>query len=98
MRKQRNTNRRSMFFITFVLILLVGIGVVQITSSYTKNKEKEVELGLIMEEIEAEKLRYIELNQTINDMSSKDFIEEMARKSFGLIYPDETIIDATEIQ
>lgn len=98
MRKQRNTNRRSMFFITFVLILMAGIGTVQITSSYTKNNEKEAEVAVLMAEIEAEKLKYIELNQTINDMSSKAFIEKMARSRFGLIYPDETLIDTREVQ
>ena len=98
MKKQRNSNRRSMFFITFVLILMLGIGFVQITSSYNKNKEKETEVAALMAEIEAEKVRYIELNRTIDDMGSRDFIEKMARSRFGLIYPDETIIDTTEDQ
>lgn len=98
MKKQRNNNRRSMFFITFVLILLMGIGFVQITSSYNKNQEKEAEVAALMAEVEAEKLRYIELNRTIDDMGSRDFIEKMARNRFGLIYPDETLIDTTEDQ
>jgi len=96
MKKQRDTNRRSIYFITAVLILLVGIGIVQITSSYNKNKEKEAEVAAITAVIEAEKLRNIELNQTISSMSSRAFIEEMARKKFGLIYPDEILIDTSE--
>lgn len=98
MKKQRDTNRRSIYFITAVLILLMGIGFVQITSSYNKNKEKEAEVAAITAEIEAENLRNIELNQTISSMSSRAFIEEMARKKFGLIYPNEILIDTTETQ
>lgn len=85
-----------MYFVTFVLILMMGIGFVQITSSYNKHQEREAEVAQLMEEIEGEKLRYIELNQTIHDMDSRDFIERMARTKFGLIYPDEILIDTSE--
>ena len=96
MRRQRNTNRRSMFFITFVIILLMGIGIVQVTSSYNQNREKEAEAAALVAEIEAEKLRNIELTQTLEEMDSRSYIEKMARSRFGLIYPDETLIDTAD--
>lgn len=93
MSRQRNTHRRSMFFITFVLILMMGIGFVQVTSSYQKNMEKEAELAAIQEEIDMAKMRNVELNLTISEIGSRSFIEKMAREKFGLIYPNETLID-----
>lgn len=93
MRRQRNTNKRSMFFIAFVLILMLGIGVVQITASYNKNLEKEAELAALQADYDAEVIRKIELNLMISEMDSRAFKERMARQKFGLIYPDEILID-----
>ncbi len=98
MRRRKNNNKRAMIFILFVMILLLGIGFVQISDSYTKNQEKEDEVAQLMAEIEAEKIQFIELNKTLEDMKSRNFIEKMARSRFGLIYPDEILIDTEEVQ
>lgn len=96
MRKQRNANRRSIYFIGFVLILMIGIGAVQITSSYNKNSKLEGELVRLQNEKEALQREQIELNRTIHDMDSRAFVEKMARTKFGLIYPNEILIDTSE--
>lgn len=96
MRKKKQSNKRSMLFIMFVMIMLIGVGFVQISTSYIENQERETEAAELLESIEKEKLVQLELVKTKEEMKTRAFIEEMARSKFGLIYPDETIIDTTE--
>lgn len=96
MRRKRQSNRKSMLFIMFVMIMLVGVGFVQISTSYMENQEREAEVAALLEDIEREKLIQLELLKTKDEMKTRAFIEDMARDKFGLIYPDETIIDTSE--
>lgn len=96
MRRKRQSNRKSMLFIMFVMIMLVGVGFVQISTSYMENQEREGEVAALLEDIEREKLIQLELLKTKDEMKTRAFIEDMARDKFGLIYPDETIIDTSE--
>lgn len=96
MKHRRQNNKRSMLFIMFVMIMLIGVGFVQISTSYIENKEREEEVASLLEDIELDKLVQLELLKTREEMKTRAFIEEMARTKFGLIYPDETIIDISE--
>lgn len=96
MRRRKQSNKRAMLFIMFVMIMLVGVGFVQISSSYIENQEREQEVQALLQSIEQEKLIQLQLLKTKEEMKTRTFIEEMARQKFGLIYPDETIIDTTE--
>lgn len=96
MRRRKQSNKRAMLFIMFVMIMLVGVGFVQISTSYIENQEREQEVQALLESIEQEKLIQLQLLKTKEEMKTRSFIEEMARQKFGLIYPDETIIDTTE--
>ncbi len=96
MRKLRNSHKRAIYFMSFVLVLMIGIGIVQVTSSYDKHEALQAEIAVLEAQKTEENLRAIELKQTINDMNSRAFIEKMARQRFGLIYPDETVIDTSE--
>lgn len=95
-KRRKQSNKRSMLFIMFVMIMLVGVGFVQISTSYIENQEREREVHKLLADIEKEKLIQLELLKTKEEMKTRSFIEEMARTKFGLIYPDETIIDTSE--
>lgn len=97
MRAKKQSNKKAMLFIMFVLIMLVGVGFVQISTSYMDNQEREKEVEALFYDIEKEKLLQLELLKTKEEMKTRSFIEEMARSKFGLIYPDETIIDTSEV-
>lgn len=94
-KRRRQKNRKSMLFIMFVFMILLGVGSVQISTSYTNNQEREREVEKLIEEIEALNADKIELLKTKEEMKTRAFIEETARRKFGLIYSDEKIIDTS---
>lgn len=96
MKRRKKPNTRSMLFIIFVLILLVGIGFVQISNAYLDNEKRQTEVVLLEEAIKKEKLNQLELLKTKEEMKTRTYIEATARSKFGLIYPDETVIDTSE--
>jgi len=74
----------------------MSIGFVQVSGSYTKTKEKEEEILRLEAAIKEEEQVQIKLKKVQESMNTKSFIEEMARKKFGLIYPDEIVIDTSQ--
>lgn len=95
MRRRKNNNKSAILFILVVVLLLMGIAVAQVSSSYTKTKLKEKEVEQLQEAIKQEEIIQIELYKTQESIDTKDFIEKTARIKFGLIYPDEVIIDTS---
>jgi cell division protein FtsB len=96
MKRKKESKKKAMLFIIFVLMLLIGVGIVQISRAYMDNKEREAEVVVLMDTIKEEQLKQLELLKVKEEMKTRAFIEKTARSKFGLIYPDETLIDIAE--
>lgn len=95
-RARSSVNRRSMFFISFVLVLLLGVAVVQVSTSYLKYEERMATITSLEEQIDDARLDGVELKNTLEQMDEKPFIIDMARSKFGLIFPGEKVVNNTE--
>jgi cell division protein FtsB len=83
---------KSIYFLTFVLILLTGVVFIQISLAYTKTVSKENELQILEEELSLEKEKKIQLKEDMYYIETDDFIIEKARQEFNLIQDGETLI------
>lgn len=82
-----------MMFITFVLVLLLGVAFVQVSNSYLRYTEQVSLLADLNEEIDSLEDENMTLKQDVEQMDDRSFIEKAARKFHGLIYPDEHIVE-----
>lgn len=83
---------KSIYFLTFVLVLLTGVVFIQISSAYTKTVSKENELQILEEELIKEKEKQIQLEEDVYYIETDDFIIEKARQEFNLIQDGEILI------
>lgn len=89
--KQKKISPRK---VVLVLGILFSIGVVTYMfannglSLYKLEKQK-IE---ILQAIENEKIRSNQLDQQVEQIGTKSYVEYIARKYLGLYYPDETIV------
>lgn len=93
MKKRNSSNKVIMLFITFVVVLILIFGVIRITYSYKKNLRNEEIIESLNRDIEQEKKRTLELEKEYNSVNTREYIERVGRTKFGLIYPDEILID-----
>ncbi len=96
MKKQEQSNTFIKYFISLVTILIVVLAAYRINSSYEKNLEKAAVIAELEEEIEAERRRSLDLEKEYESMNDRDYIEKVARDKFGLIYPDEILIEVKQ--
>lgn len=80
-----------MLFIVMVLVLLLGVGFVQISASYSKNQMREQEVVRLEKEILSERQRQVELLKQKEFMNTREFIEDVARDKLNLLYEDEIV-------
>ncbi len=91
MRRQRKQNKAGMLCITLIVLMLVGVMSVQIVSLYKKNKgygEKETDLKV---QLEAEEQRQGEIQEYEEYVTTKEYIEQIAKTKLGLLYSNEII-------
>lgn len=88
MNKKRH---KSIYFLSFVLMLLICVVFFQISSAYTKTVAKEKELEMLEEELLKEKEKQIQLEEEASYIETDDFIIRKAREEFNLIQDGEII-------
>ena len=87
--KERRRANRSIGFLIFVIILLVGVVSVQVSRLYIRNKELEKQAAQLQEELDKAIELEAELETYREFMFSDEYIEQLARERLNLIRPDE---------
>lgn len=88
MNKKRH---KSIYFLSFVLLLLTGVVFSQISASYSKTAEKERELATLEQELVRAQNRNEELIEQYKYIETDDFIMKKAREEFNLIRDGEIL-------
>lgn len=91
MRRRRKQNKAGMVSITLIVMILLGVMSVQISSLYEKNegyKKKETQLKA---QLESEQQRQEEIQEYEQYVTTKEYIEQIAKTKLGLVYSNEVI-------
>lgn len=92
MKKKRKVNKGRLLIIVGILcFFLYNIISVEVQYYQLKNQKKELELQLSQEKDKLE-----QLDNELTQMESEKYIEMLARKYFGLVYPEEKVIIEVE--
>ena len=95
-RRPRKSNRRGMFAIAaIVMVLLVGL-LVQSQELAVSNKQYEAKKAELEQQIKDEEIRAGEIENLKDYVNSTEYIEKIAREKLGLVYEDETIFKAED--
>lgn len=84
----------SMLLVAFVAAIIIGI--VQYNSIELKEKKTSYEKreAYLLEQIDEQKERALDIEEYKKYITTKQYIEDMARSKLGLVYPDEIIFEA----
>lgn len=95
-RRPSKSNRRGMFAIAaIVMVLLVGL-LVQSQELTVSNKQYEAKKAELEQQIKDEEIRSGEIENMKEYVDSIEYIEKIAREKLGLVYEDETIFKAED--
>ncbi|MGN0370122.1 MAG: septum formation initiator family protein [Butyrivibrio sp.] len=89
--RRKSSNMLVGFAIVVVVIALAVIFNVRGRTIKAQNKADSDRIEELQREIESEQARAEELEEYSKYTNTKQFVEDMARKKLGLIYPDELI-------
>lgn len=78
--------------ITLVIFFVIGIMIYMFASNGLTLYKLEKQKAGILQSIEEEKIRSNQLDQQVEQIGSKSYVEYIARKYLGLYYSDETIV------
>ena len=87
----KRKNKRTMFFITAVVIMVCVALSFQIVKLYQKNKIYIAREESLKSQLENEEKRREELEKYEQYINSQDYVEDMAKTKLGLVYEDEII-------
>ncbi|MCR4947323.1 MAG: septum formation initiator family protein [Lachnospiraceae bacterium] len=87
----KRKNKRTMFFITAVVIMVCVALSFQIVKLYQKNKIYIAREESLKSQLENEEKRREELEKYEQYINSQDYVEDMAKTKLGLVYDDEII-------
>ncbi len=93
MAKRKKKSRFGLKLIAFVVLILCALVTynrVLLNQNYKELQAQEQELNAQMAE---EEDRSYDLDSTQKYMQTKKYVEDIARKYFGLVYPDEILIE-----
>jgi len=98
-RRKPKARRRSQGFGSMLLVALVAamiIVIVQIKSVELKEKKTSYEKrqAYLVEQIEEQNERARTIEEYQKYITTKQYIEDMARSKLGLVYPDEIIFES----
>jgi len=82
---------KSIYFLSFVLVLITGVVFFQISSAYTKSVHKEQELAVLEEELTREIDLNVQLESEKLQIDTEEYIKKKAREEFNLINDGEII-------
>ena len=91
MRRRSKQNKSSMVCITVLLLAMAGIMSVQMASLYEKNQAYRGREQELQSQLEAEQARQEELEEYGEYITTKEYIEKVAKTKLGLVYPNEVI-------
>ena len=91
MRRQRKQNKAGMLGITLIVLMLVGVMSVQIISLYRKDQEYKKREADLTAQLESEQQRQEEIQEYKEYVTTKEYIEQIAKTKLGLVYSNEII-------
>ncbi|MCD8396393.1 MAG: septum formation initiator family protein [Lachnospiraceae bacterium] len=96
-RKKPSTgNRRGMYAIAaIVMVLLLGL-LVQSQSLRAQNAEYVEQIAELEEQIQDEEVRADEIDELSEYLNSDEYVEKLAREKLGLVYEDDVVYRAAE--
>lgn len=80
-----------MICITLIVLILVGVMSVQIVSLYQKNQSYQAKETELQAQLESEQQRQVELKEYEQYVTTKEYIEQVAKTKLGLVYSNEII-------
>lgn len=96
-RKKNNNPNNRIISLVIVIVVIVLCIVLAVRSNQIKkqNASSQIRIEKIKQQIEEQKKIQSELLEYEKYTKTKQFVEEIARTRFGLIYPDEVIFKNT---
>lgn len=92
--RRRTSGRGSLFGVTLVVAILIGILSVRCYNLYQTNQEYQAEYEALLEEEETLLAQQEEIEEYAEYVKTDAFVIEMAREKLGLVFPDEIIFRA----
>ncbi len=89
-KKKSRFGLKLIAFVVLILCALVTYNRVLLNQDYKELQAQQQELDTQLAE---EEDRTYDLNETQKYMQTKKYVEDVARKYFGLVYPDEILIE-----
>ena len=89
--EKRKRNKRTMFFITAVVIMVCVALSLQIVKLYQRNRVYLAREESLRSQLQYEEKRKEDLEKYEQYINSQDYIEDVAKTKLGLVYDDEII-------
>lgn len=89
--KQKKTLQRRIAITLGILFSIILVATMFASNGLTLYKLDKQKIE-ILQAIEDEKIRSNQLDQQVEQIGTKSYVEYIARKYLGLYYPDETIV------
>lgn len=93
-RKLKRRNRSSKIWVSFVVIVLVGVFSVQSFTLISEGKERKERIVGLEKQIKKEEQCAKELTEEEKYRQTKKYVEDYAHNKLGLVYPGEIIFKA----
>ncbi len=94
LRRQRRSGIAGIM-LAFMLVAVIGIAIWNGKQMLAqRNAEYEEREAQLRTQIQEQEERKAQLEEYAKYMQTKQFVEEIAKEKFGLIYPDEMILKA----
>ncbi len=93
-RKPSSSNRRGMVAIALIVMVLLAGLLVQSQKLSRQNRQYEARKSELQQQISDEELRAGEIENLNDYVTSKEYIEKVAREKLGLVYEDEILFQA----
>lgn len=101
MERRKKRNRKSSNKLVGFVIVLVAVALVLFFNAKSNqinadNIAEEKEISELKQELEKESIRAQELEEYSKYVNTKQFIEDVAHKKLGLVYPGEKIFTSVD--
>lgn len=93
-RSYRSSGAGSMLLVTLLVALIVVAIMVKNSELRERKEVYEKKQAYYLEQISEQEARSTELDELKKHMQTKQFVEETARRVFGLVFKDEIIFEA----
>ena len=90
-KRNRRNRRKDRMFISCMVVFLVGVMSIQIVNLHKKRADYQQREVSLREDLEDETQRQKDLKKYEDYTQTQQYIEEIAKRKLGLLYPNETI-------